>query len=121
MKEMDVGHAQLALDAVKAGEEVVLTEDGRAVALLVPVGAHGAAAPHGPGKAGSTRGVFPVPNGLDQPVFPTGGEIRRSASKQVSSSNAVPDVPDRVPGSARGLLTIRDDFDDPVDDFRDYV
>jgi prevent-host-death family protein len=27
----------------------------------------------------------------------------------------------RTPGSARGLVFIRDDFDDPVEDFRDYV
>ena len=29
--------------------------------------------------------------------------------------------PDRVPGTARGLVAIRDDFDDPMQDFRDYV
>ncbi len=33
----------------------------------------------------------------------------------------VPAGRDRVPGSARGLVTIRDDFDDPLDDFRDYM
>jgi prevent-host-death family protein len=27
----------------------------------------------------------------------------------------------RKPGSARGLVFIRDDFDDPVEDFRDYI
>lgn len=27
----------------------------------------------------------------------------------------------RQPGSARGLVFIRDDFDDPLEDFRDYV
>jgi len=33
----------------------------------------------------------------------------------------VPALPDRVPGSARGLVTIGADFDDPLEDFRDYV
>lgn len=28
---------------------------------------------------------------------------------------------DRVPGSARGLFTVPDDFDEPLEDFRDYV
>lgn len=28
---------------------------------------------------------------------------------------------DRVPGSARGLFTVPDDFDDPVEDFREYM
>jgi prevent-host-death family protein len=27
----------------------------------------------------------------------------------------------RKPGSARGLVFIRDDFDDPLEDFRDYI
>ncbi len=29
-------------------------------------------------------------------------------------------VPDRVPGSAKGLFTVPDDFDAPMDDFREY-
>lgn len=29
--------------------------------------------------------------------------------------------PDRVPGSARGLFTVPDNFDAPLDDFRDYT
>jgi prevent-host-death family protein len=28
---------------------------------------------------------------------------------------------DRVPGSAKGLFTVPDDFDAPLDDFRDYM
>jgi hypothetical protein len=30
-------------------------------------------------------------------------------------------LPDRVPGSAKGLFTVRDDFDDPIEDFREYM
>jgi prevent-host-death family protein len=30
-------------------------------------------------------------------------------------------VPDRVPGSARGLFTVPDDFDAPIEDFREFV
>ncbi len=29
--------------------------------------------------------------------------------------------PDRVPGSARGLFEVPDDFDAPLEDFRDYM
>lgn len=52
------------------GGEVLITEEGRPVARLVPV----------------TR-----------------------------------DCPDRQPGSARGLFTVPDDFDAPLEDFRDYM
>lgn len=33
----------------------------------------------------------------------------------------VPALPDRVPGSARGLITMSDDFDAPLEDFADYM
>lgn len=33
----------------------------------------------------------------------------------------VPGAADREPGSARGLFTVPDDFDDPLDDFREYT
>ena len=29
-------------------------------------------------------------------------------------------APDRIPGSARGLFRVPDDFDAPLDDFREY-
>ena len=29
--------------------------------------------------------------------------------------------PDRVPGSAKGLFVVPDDFDAPLEDFRDYT
>ena len=29
--------------------------------------------------------------------------------------------PDRVPGSAKGLFTVPDDFDAPIEDFREYM
>jgi prevent-host-death family protein len=29
--------------------------------------------------------------------------------------------PDRVPGSAKGLFRVPDDFDAPLDDFREYM
>ena len=30
-------------------------------------------------------------------------------------------APDRVPGSAKGLFTVPDDFDAPLDEFREYM
>lgn len=31
------------------------------------------------------------------------------------------DAPDRAPGSAKGLFTVPDDFDAPLEDFREYT
>ena len=30
-------------------------------------------------------------------------------------------LPDRVPGSAKGLFVVPDDFDEPLEDFREYM
>jgi prevent-host-death family protein len=30
-------------------------------------------------------------------------------------------LPDRVPGSAKGLFVVPDDFDAPLEDFREYM
>jgi prevent-host-death family protein len=30
-------------------------------------------------------------------------------------------APDRVPGSAKGLFTVPDDFDAPLEEFREYM
>jgi prevent-host-death family protein len=40
-------------------------------------------------------------------------------ARLVAPGEATP--PDRVPGSAKGLFTVPDDFDAPLDDFRDYM
>ncbi|GMU84184.1 MAG: hypothetical protein AMXMBFR47_40540 [Planctomycetota bacterium] len=63
------------LEQVAAGEEMVITRDGKAIARLIPE------------------------------QSPNGGRKR-----------------DRVPGSAKGLITnIAPDFDAPLDDFREYA
>ena len=36
-------------------------------------------------------------------------------------SPPAPERRGRVPGSARGLITVPDDFDDPLDDFAEYM
>lgn len=66
--------AQL-LDQVAAGEEMVITRDGRPIARMIPEqGANG---------------------------------VRK---------------PDRVPGSAKGIISrIAPDFDAPLEDFREYT
>ncbi len=33
----------------------------------------------------------------------------------------VPPVPGRVPGSAKGLFVVPEDFDEPLEDFREYM
>ncbi len=30
-------------------------------------------------------------------------------------------LPERVPGSAKGLFVVPDDFDEPLEDFREYM
>lgn len=34
---------------------------------------------------------------------------------------ATPAKPRRQPGSAKGLVTMSDDFDEPLEDFKDYM
>lgn len=91
--EIDVAQGALndALAAVERGDEVVLVRDGQPVAWMVP------AMPHVAWKAADPRAAGSLPDG----------------------SAGAP--PDRVPGSARGLVIIRDDFDDPLEDFRNYI
>lgn len=43
------------------------------------------------------------------------------ATWQVAGLADTGTFPDRAPGTARGLVTIHDDFDDPLQDFRTYV
>ena len=71
---VDLDHAgtqltELADEAARSGEEVVLTRKGEAVAKIVPL-------------------------------------VRNTARRRF--------------GSARGQLAVPDDFDAPLDDFRDY-
>ena len=67
------------LDKVAAGEEMVITRDGRAIARLVPE------------RATNGSGGVPV--------------------------QAQP----RTLGSAKGLIHIADDFDAPLEEFREYM
>ncbi len=43
----------------------------------------------------------------------------RPVARLVSADDEV--GPDRVPGSAKGLFTVPDDFDAPLEEFRDYM
>ncbi len=66
--------AQL-LDKLAVGEEMVITQNGRAVARVIP-----------------------------------------------ERNGVAPRMPDRVPGSAKGLiLSIAPDFDAPLEDMREYM
>ena len=62
------------IDRSAAGEEIVITRDGKPVAHVVAA-----------------------------------GRINGAAK------------PDRVPGSAKGVIRIAPDFDEPLDDFREYM
>jgi prevent-host-death family protein len=43
----------------------------------------------------------------------------RAVARLVSATEETP--AERVPGSAKGLFTVPDDFDAPLEDFRDYM
>lgn len=51
----------------------------------------------------------------------TGAEVVLTRDGHPVARLVPPALPDRVPGSARGLFRVPDDFDDPVEDFRDYM
>jgi prevent-host-death family protein len=52
-----------------------------------------------------------------------GGEvlITRDGVPVARLTAATDTPPDRAPGSARGLFTVPDDFDEPLEDFREYM
>ena len=53
----------------------------------------------------------------------SGAEIVITSNGQ-SVARLVPPLdaaPDRVPGSAKGLFVVPDDFDAPLEDFREYL
>jgi antitoxin (DNA-binding transcriptional repressor) of toxin-antitoxin stability system len=51
----------------------------------------------------------------DEVILTEGGE---PVTRLVPPSGS---LPDRVPGSAKGLFTVPDDFDEPLEDFREYM
>jgi prevent-host-death family protein len=55
-----------------------------------------------------------VGNGAEVVITCNGQPVARLVS-------AVEAAPDRVPGSAKGLFTVPDDFDAPLEDFREYM
>lgn len=65
------GQLEKLVEEAEAGEEILITRDGKPVARLVAPAAESSA--------------------------------------------------ERVPGSAKGLFTVPDDFDAPLDDFREYM
>jgi prevent-host-death family protein len=47
--------------------------------------------------------------------------ITRNGEPVARLISAVGMAPDRVPGSAKGLFTVPDDFDAPIEDFHEYM
>lgn len=47
--------------------------------------------------------------------------VHKEAVQLVPVAPAEPDVQPRKPGSAKGLIYIAPDFDDPLDDFAEYM
>lgn len=101
--KIDTEHDELidAVLAAQTGEDVVLVKDGQSVGRIVPM--ESSMPLLGPRKAGGACGLFRVLDDLDHELEPVAAH------------------PDREPGSARGFVIIHDSFDDPLDDFRDYV
>jgi len=55
-----------------------------------------------------------VGNGAEVVITCNGQPVARLVS-------VVQAAPDRVPGSAKGLFIVPDDFDAPLEDFREYM
>jgi prevent-host-death family protein len=47
--------------------------------------------------------------------------ITRNGRPVARLTPATERMPDRVPGSAKGVFTVPDDFDAPLEDFREYM
>lgn len=58
--------------------------------------------------------VAQVKNGLEILITCDGLPVARLLPAEEAPS-------DRVPGSAKGLFTVPDDFDAPIEDFREYM
>ena len=77
--------------------------------------------------ARAKRGEDIIITERDQPVVKfvaveQGMKTSHSSMKASNSSMTAPTVPtQRRPGSAKGLIHIRDDFDEPLEDFREYM
>jgi prevent-host-death family protein len=61
------------------------------------------------------RLIHEVDSGADVVITRDGHPVARlvAATDEVAS--------ERVPGSAKGLFTVPDDYDAPLEDFRDYM
>jgi prevent-host-death family protein len=58
--------------------------------------------------------VQEVGNGAEVVITRNGQPVARLVPPEAAT-------PDRVPGSAKGLFVVPDDFDAPLEDFRDYM
>jgi len=92
-----------------AGGAIVGTLVGGPIGALV--GALGAVG----GKEGEIK-LIPKSDVAEISMDPRTGEIRVVIDDDGEKSPA-----DRVPGSAKGMFTVPDDFDAPIADFRDYM
>jgi prevent-host-death family protein len=61
------------------------------------------------------RLIEEVDAGVEVVITRDGHPVARLVAATADSSA------DRVPGSAKGLFTVPDDFDAPLEDFRDYM
>jgi prevent-host-death family protein len=69
----------------------------------------------GDGNADLEKLVGDVSAGAEVLITRNGHPVARLVP--VSSAGG----PDRTPGSAKGVLSVPDDFDAPLNDFRDYM
>ncbi|HET6762392.1 MAG TPA: type II toxin-antitoxin system prevent-host-death family antitoxin [Longimicrobiaceae bacterium] len=67
------------------------------------------------GGADLEKLVREVSAGAEVLITRDGHPVARLVSIPTTGGN------DRVPGSAKGLFTVPDDFDAPLDDFADYM
>lgn len=61
-----------------------------------------------------TKLIQEVGNGAEVVITCNGQPVARLVPPEATA-------PDRIPGSAKGLFVVPDDFDAPLEDFRDYM
>lgn len=115
-------HLPDLIEAAISGEEIVITKDDQPVVKLtplLPINRH-------PQFGSAKELLVTIPDDFDEPIVDaaySSEEVMVTKEDQTvvklittSPSNCRPKF-----GSAKGLVTISDDFDEPLEDFKDYM
>ncbi len=90
------------------GEDVVITQDDKPIAKLVPVEAQEVKTDKPHPQFGSAKGRFTLAPDFDDPL---------TDDVTITQDNK----PRRQAGTAKGMVWISPDFDEPLEDFKEYM